>query len=292
MVVIVQPLMIKFFTMGKVTQDILDEYHTFGEWTLSIRFAEGLVCICCVIIYASGFPFLYFIGASYCFCAYWVDKYVLLRGSRVPPAYTKDAILPGLRLIPYAVLFGLAFSLWLYGQQELYPSDWSDMFGFAEAFVGINKDGYQRITGKFKHVGLTNQEALFRDYVKCRFLDIARQGCKPCLILFIFMSSFYILKLIYLLLLRPFIGAWLDNKYVIHVVPVLENTFKLDLTSHDTTETWHQAKARIDADDIHHHIFSYKMAANPRYEDVMDALKFSMDESLHDQLGQMEEIKD
>lgn len=74
-------------------------YHIFPEWTLSLRVAETLVIalrpngkwlkaslfeVFGVFMYSSGFPVLYLCGAFYCLCAYWGDKYTLLRGSRSP----------------------------------------------------------------------------------------------------------------------------------------------------------------------------------------------------------------
>lgn len=67
----VDPLLRWMFTKDIHSQELLNEYHVFPEWTLSLRVAETLVVVFCVFMYSSGYPFLYLCGAIYCLLAYW-----------------------------------------------------------------------------------------------------------------------------------------------------------------------------------------------------------------------------
>ncbi|OLP80347.1 hypothetical protein AK812_SmicGene39255 [Symbiodinium microadriaticum] len=117
-VLTVDPLIRWFFCKDTHSQELLNEYHVLPEWTLSLRVAETLVVVFCVLMYSSGFPVLYIFGAIYCACAFWADKYALLRGSRKPPGYTKSAIESAVIMCPFAVLFHLLFTIWLFGNQD------------------------------------------------------------------------------------------------------------------------------------------------------------------------------
>merc|ERR1719424_1750810 len=93
------------------------------EFDLSLRVAQTLNIIWCVLFYSPGMPLLYCVGMFYCMMSYIADRTLLLWFCRKPPAY--DAAL--LRLCTASLFPGLlihsVFCCWMYGNQAVYPSD-------------------------------------------------------------------------------------------------------------------------------------------------------------------------
>eukprot|EP00913_Durusdinium_trenchii_P035047 g32784.t1 len=218
----VDPALRWFFARDTHSQELLNEYHIFPEWTLSLRVAETLVIVFCVFMYSSGFPILYLCGSLYCFLAYWGDKYTLLRGSRRPPGYTKSAIESAVVMMPFAIVFHAVFGL-----------DWGGLKGLVEGIIGIGYAYYNEIMEVVAKGGFDVRGGNYNQYLQARMVDSARAAAEPLLWLF-FAQLFYYALVILHWIFRPCIG----------------NTKGL---------------------------LSYRMDANPNYEEAMVALKFDPD---------------
>jgi len=271
---VVDPLIRRIGQRGLVTQKPLNDVYTFPEWTLSLRLAESLTIVFCVMMYSGGMPLLYLVGTLYCFLAYWGDKWCLLRGSREPPAYDHRLFHSIMVLIPVAVFLHLALTLWMYGNQELMPSDWSALRPFGEALFGISLDEYHEVMSIYRNAATDVQQLYFWKYTQARMLDMCRKSCwMPFLVLMCFLVYYILSMLVYVM--SPFCTC-------LEVV-VLESVLRLKKSSdkkvpgedHVTAETYAEAKIICERD--HNGIFSYKMDANPRYKEANDALQYDPD---------------
>mgnify|MGYP002803374976 CR=1 FL=1 len=259
----VDPLLRKLFTRDIHSQELLNEYHVFPEWTLSLRVAETLVVVFCVFMYSSGYPFLYLCGAIYCLLAYWGDKYTLLRGSRRPPGYTKSAIESAVIMMPFAILLHSVFALWLFGNQELMPSGWGGLRGFAEMLVDMGYS-YSEIMGVVAQGGYDVRGSNYGSYLEARLIDCARVAAEPILWLFFAQLLYYALLILHSIF-RPCLGNSVGN--------ALDWTLKAlkitrDAKAEKTTLT--EAKAQEEKG-----LLSYRMDMNPNYEEATMALNFT-----------------
>merc|ERR1711970_1394096 len=97
-----------------------------------MRVAQTLMIFFCVVMYSGGIPMLYLVGAVYIGIAYWLDKVRLLWGSSHPPDYNQDIIERAVNWLLAAAVLHAAVTSWMYGQQTLFPSDWSSLRGFID----------------------------------------------------------------------------------------------------------------------------------------------------------------
>lgn len=96
------------------------------EFVLALHTASILVVIFTCFMYAGGIPIL----NLFCFFAililYWVDKYLVLNHYRLPPRFSQlfnDRILV---ILPFAVIIHSLISMWMYGSEHIFPTDFKD----------------------------------------------------------------------------------------------------------------------------------------------------------------------
>jgi len=258
----VDPLLRWLFTKDVHSQELLNEYHVFPEWTLSLRVAETLVVVFCVFMYSSAYPGLYLCGVIYNFLAYWADKYTLLRGSRRPPGYTKSAIESAVIMMPFAILLHSGFALWLFGNQELMPSAWGGLKGFVETIVNMALS-YSEIMGVVAQGGFDVRGDNYGYYLEARLMDSARTAAEPLLWL-IFLQGLYYAWVILHSIFRPCFGN--------SVADAMDWTLKaLKITRDSEAEKTTLAEAKV-MDGMG--LLSYRMDMNPNYEEATMALNF------------------
>lgn len=259
----VDPLLRWMFTKDIHSQELLNEYHVFPEWTLSLRVAETLVVVFCVFMYSSGYPFLYLCGAIYCLLAYWGDKYTLLRGSRRPPGYTKSAIESAVIMMPVAILLHSVFALWLFGNQELMPSAWGGLKDFAESIINMAYS-YSEIMGVVAQGGFDVRGSNYGSYLEARMVDCARTAAEPILWLFFAQLLYYALVILHSIF-RPCLGN--------RVPEAMDWTLKaLKITRDARAEKTTLAEAKAQEEKG---LLSYRMDMNPNYEEATMALNFN-----------------
>lgn len=268
---LVVPATVWYSRRSVVTQNALNTIYEYPDWTLSVRLAESLVIFFCCIMYAGGMPVLYYIGMIYCFCAYWVDKWTLLRESKRPPAYNVGAVSYALVLLPFAGLLHLFMTMWFFGNQNVFPSSWTRSRDDVAKFVGIDFDQYGLVVETFQKSGSDVQQAMFSQYVKARCLDVTRQAVWPLMFIFFAFMTYYGLALLWAPLkptLRAILGHFKDG--LKEYVPCLK-----EKTAEETKENYEQAKAKLEQWDV---LFSYKLSDNPRYKEAYEALLYDPDE--------------
>lgn len=271
---IVDPLIRWMNTRGVESQELLDEYHVLPHFLLSLRVAETMVAVFCCFVYSGGFPLLLPVGAFYSFVSYWSDKYALLRGSRKPPGMSKTAITGAVWLCPIAIFFHCVFSLWLYGQQIMVPSDWSSLVDLSSSMLGMSLDSYDHVTYISTNSGTDVKGTMYDEFLKARMMDMVRSAPLPIFIIFVGMMIRLAIGVIFTLF-RPCLGA-LEDFMSMKGEAVLKAA-GIQKDSKDTTETYTQAKARVQAEGKHQ-IMSYQLWENPEYEEAVEALKFNPSE--------------
>merc|ERR1712178_201781 len=137
---ILNPLIACCYQRGVVTQQKLNKIYELPDWSVSNRLAQVMNAITCVMMYSGGMPALYIVGVVYCFVAYWTDKVVLLRGSCKPPTFNESILVTALTLFPLVAFMHTIVSVWMFGQQNLFPSTWSNLTWLAEGLVGMTRE--------------------------------------------------------------------------------------------------------------------------------------------------------
>lgn len=178
-------------------QVILNEANDFAEWNVSGRFAESLTIIFCTMLFSSMMPVVYTIGACYCFVAYWVDKWKLLRDCMRPPNYDDRMVMFAIKVCRIAVLTHLVIAMYAFGCQDVFPTDWGPSWAtkFMQGLTGISEARYDEIM-------LVHESSGHEDYQRARLNDLARWGCLPSFVLFIPLFVYYA-SMVLSLIFRP-----------------------------------------------------------------------------------------
>lgn len=192
-----------------VTFDTLKEVYTFPEWDLGQRAAETLNIIACIILYSGGMPILYVFGMLYCFGAYWIDKYTLLRASKRPPNYGADLISKSVEFVPLLAFLHVIFACVTMSNSTLFPSNWSSLRPLAESVFGLSLEEYQNIMRDWEGSDSTGKDAMFSDYCHARLLDFSRQSVWLLMLLFLAGCAYYILVYLYLWVFSPVLSPFM-----------------------------------------------------------------------------------
>lgn len=264
---VVQPLINWFTTRGLYEQTAWNEAVMLPEFCLSMRLGESVVVVWCVLMYSGGMPLLYLIAAGYCFLAYWMDKWVLLRRSRRPPQYMAGALDNALHMLPVAVFPHALMSMSFYGNQEVFPSEWLDTTRKTVLYWSRlgDMETYHQVTYIFSSQGSDVKGPSYALFLKARMLDLARQAAWPMLFLFFLAVCWCLAAFAARYLLRPAFPGTFDY---------LEDAFKKRVIgdgSTDTAKTYQEVKEKIKRTKAKI-VFSYLMQENKFYKAAHDAL--------------------
>lgn len=255
---LVIPLTVKFAERDLLTQTPLNDVYEYPDWCLSIRLAETMTIVFCILLYAGGLPLLYIIGAIYCFLAYWVDKWSLLRVSRQPPSYNSSCITIACNLLPFACASHAVLTMFFYGNQDVFPSDWGPLSPVWQIVVGLSSSDYDDVMETFQYGDGVDRDQVFNKYLRARVLDWSRKGNTLLLIIFLVSAAYYAFLGLGMPLLRC-LGLWKCCR-----------TGKTE----KTVDTYAQAKQKAELRNL---VFSYKLSANKRYKEAWDALFYDPD---------------
>lgn len=187
-----------------LTEALLLERYELPEWNLALRLAQSMNVVCCCIMYSGGMPVLYLVGATYCFIAYWMDKYTLLRGSRRPPSYSPHVVKTCTHILPFAALLHALFACSVLGNQKLFPSTWSRFREVAEVVFRISFADYVTIMDEWEAAdSATRENVLYGQYLQARFLDYSREGTWLLMFICFGIILYYVLTFTYKLFLAP-----------------------------------------------------------------------------------------
>jgi hypothetical protein len=102
-------------------QQSLDMLYENPDFTLAANCGQLLNTLFCTLIYSSGLPLLVPFATVTVFLVYWCDKFVLLRGSKRPPAFDQSVVDMVVWWIAIAILVHAGFAIWMYGMVEIFP---------------------------------------------------------------------------------------------------------------------------------------------------------------------------
>jgi len=109
--------------LQRYAQAELLELYTNPSFDMSTRYAGLLMTVFVTMLYSSGLPLLNLLAAAYCFLMFWVDKFVLLRGSRRPPFYDTQMPKQAAKAMMYAAPLHCFFAILMFGQPCTFPSN-------------------------------------------------------------------------------------------------------------------------------------------------------------------------
>lgn len=148
-----------------LTQEELNLMYLGPPFKLSQRYAQQVATLCVCLIFSTGIPILYVIGFVNFLVAYCIEKYAFIHLYRSPPRYNATISKTATRLVPWAVVFHLLFSIWALSNKEIFNSSSSSSNAVTEhAAVGASAAG--RLSGFFGDLwSASNQEDTFPLFV-------------------------------------------------------------------------------------------------------------------------------
>merc|ERR1719272_11800 len=92
------------------------------EFNIASRYAQVLTTCYCTMVYSSGLPILNFFAMIYMAVNFWVDKWLLLKGSKRPPAFDTRMPKDCTELLLFAVPIHLFVAIAMYSHPCTFPS--------------------------------------------------------------------------------------------------------------------------------------------------------------------------
>jgi len=268
MALIVNPILAHWSSRGTVTESKMQKVFELPQWSLSRRLAEAMNVIFCVVMYAGGMPGLYLVGFIYCFVGYWTDKYVLLRGSSKPPSYNEDVVGSALGMFPGAAFLHTVVSLFIFGKQNLFPSEWSNLTWIVELLFSMTREESVGIIGAYDP-----KLDSYTAYLQARSVGLAREGCVLLSLIFLGFAGLQIAISIW---------TWFLRLFCFPLEVCVTECIKGCCKKRDRAEktTFEDAKAEMEKKRI---ITSYRMASCPRYVEAAQAVEYIGEKSCRSQ---------
>jgi len=185
------------------TQRALNNLYELPEWDLPLRLAQTMSIIFCSLMYGGGMPLLYLVAGVYCFISYWLDKLCMLWGSKRPPQYNEEVICAAMHFFWIGALCHTVVTLTIFGNQNILPSDWSDLQSTVSGVIGISLQEYEEVSSYFSDYGPNIREAYHYTYFRARVLDCSRKSCVLLLAIFLCLVAYYMYIFVYFLVLKP-----------------------------------------------------------------------------------------
>lgn len=109
-----------------ITQHQLNTVFTGPEFDISSRTSLVLTSIFSCFLYSGGMPMLNMVCFCILFVIYWTDKFLILRHYRKPPVYSEMIYKRLGYYLPFCVIFHCGFSLYAYGSQSIFPTEYRE----------------------------------------------------------------------------------------------------------------------------------------------------------------------
>eukprot|EP00743_Colponemidia_sp_Colp-15_P002280 GILK01002471.1.p1 GENE.GILK01002471.1~~GILK01002471.1.p1 ORF type:complete len:780 (-),score=110.70 GILK01002471.1:227-2566(-) len=106
------------------TQEELNKLYRLPRFEIATRYAQTLNTVFVSLLYSSGLPILIPLATICVFIAYWVDKYMLLRKCRKPPAYDNRISKFATSMLPLSLMLHSAFAVWMLGDGATMQSNY------------------------------------------------------------------------------------------------------------------------------------------------------------------------
>lgn len=147
------------------TQAELNHYYTPPQFHYATRYAQISVSMLICMMYSTGIPFLYFVGACTAFLFYWIDKLLFSCLYGKPPQYDPSVNKTFSNFLGWGLLLHVAFGTWMLGNKHILSTDLvsntksvsvGNMTTVAadSSVVSVNNDGTYSIRGDVAGIGL------------------------------------------------------------------------------------------------------------------------------------------
>lgn len=97
----------------------------------------NLMFVC--LILCSGIPLLMLILGIILFILFWIEKYIFISYTKKPPMYTSGVSSFITKLLPLSSLLMIAFTIYIFGSQELFPIQEDNNPTITEILDSVNK---------------------------------------------------------------------------------------------------------------------------------------------------------
>lgn len=240
----------------EVIQERLDGVYELPEWNLPIRLAQSMLIVWVIFTYSSAMPVLYILGFCYCFMVFWLDKWLLLRWSKQPDAYTASIIEACTHFFPVVAIFHVAIACWTLGNQTLFPSGWSALKPLAEGLFGATSRWYQAATQAYLRANYSSQQEIQGDNLKTRLVDFSREGCEVLFLILLALCIYFIILFGWLTILEPFVTTFSPS-------------FRRCNKKPRQPQTWERS---VEARQMEGTLCSYQLRNHPKYGSAILAL--------------------
>jgi len=135
------------------TQAAYESLYSGPEFYVDTRYSQILTLIFVCLLYSGGMPFLYVTSFIQLVLSYFVDKYFLLRITKLPKNYDQHLAIV-VRLTLYgAVFIHLLFAIFMFGQPDILKADASFLSASASSISdSISSDKENVIVKYFKRM--------------------------------------------------------------------------------------------------------------------------------------------
>eukprot|EP00397_Hematodinium_sp_SG-2012_P005840 GEMP01005864.1.p1 GENE.GEMP01005864.1~~GEMP01005864.1.p1 ORF type:complete len:645 (+),score=98.37 GEMP01005864.1:250-1935(+) len=251
------------------TQLDLNNLYTWPQFQLAVRLAGLLNVMFSTMLYSAGLPFLSISAMITFFLVYFCDKFLLLRASKMPPAYDQTIILVFKQVLPFACFLHSAFAIYMFGNKNLFPSAPLSSALSSESIFGEN--GFSFIPF----------EPIRRFFVRC----LSGAGF-PNFVVWILVVFFLALKLVKLILGATF-GNFVRAACFCCIKGV--NDSKKDLAENRTTarKSREEVKRRKSAT-----LFTYAVEEHPTYAGLVQQANSTFRDSQNRATIQGENLKE
>ncbi|GMI01404.1 hypothetical protein TrVE_jg10724 [Triparma verrucosa] len=113
----------RFLAGASATQRSFNKKFEGPEFAISTRFPMVLNTLAVTLVFSSALPILLPIAFVACQLFYHVDKLLLLRFFKAPPAYDAKLASGTVKLLPFIMIVHLAFAVWVYSNNETFQSE-------------------------------------------------------------------------------------------------------------------------------------------------------------------------
>ncbi len=169
------------------TQEKRNKYYEYPEFSLSLRLAQTLMIVFACLLFSGGVPVLNLLALVYIVMAYWADKWVLLRLSKIPPQYDADMISTSSKLIVIAVLVHCLFTIYMFTNQIVLPSNFINSAAEERFLANVDVERYYQYL--FSDIPAESEALTF--FIKARLLDSFRKGAAGNLVVAL-ICTFYL----------------------------------------------------------------------------------------------------
>lgn len=115
----------------KLTQASYEELYFGVEYSVDVRYSQILTLIFVTLLYSPTMPILYWSTTVQLVFIYFLDKFMVLRAARIPQNYSEKLGEIIRKILYYIIIVHLLFAIWLFGNSNIFSSDYDFSTGAA-----------------------------------------------------------------------------------------------------------------------------------------------------------------